>query len=148
MGIKIKEIDILDILTLEKASFLISKYSWGNNYPIKPIDEVSKAEYCIGAYNNNELIGFAAVSRFGSPDGKDNGKLWLGYAVVIPEFRRHSIFQKLYGARMNWAREKSEPLFACTDNPIIKKFLLSRGWNLLRKTRDESNAPCLVFKHK
>ena len=146
MGIEIKEIDISDRSTLEKASFLISEYSWGNNYPIKPIDEVSKAEYCVGAYNNNELIGFAAVSRFGSPDGKDNDKLWLGYAVVIPKFRQQGIFQKLYNTIIKLVKEKPIHILACTDNPVIEKFLLSRGWHLIRETRDESNAVCHVFE--
>ena len=148
MRIKIKEINIFDRLTLEKASLLISEHSWGNNYPIKPIDEISKAEYCVGAYYNNELIGFAAVSRFASPDGKDNGKLWLGYAVVVPKFRKQGIFQKLYNLRMKWAKEKSEPLFSCTDNPIIEKFLLSHKWYLIRETKDESGAVCNVFKYQ
>ncbi|MEK6840513.1 MAG: GNAT family N-acetyltransferase [Nanoarchaeota archaeon] len=148
MGIKIKEINISDRLTLKKASFLISEYSWGNNYPIKPIDELSKAEYCAGAYSNKKLVGFAAISRFASPDGKDNGKLWLGYSIVIPEFRRQGIFQKLYDFRMKWAKEKLEPLFTCTDNPIIERFLLSHEWHLIRETRDESGAVCNVFEHK
>src|SRR5579864_9260109 len=83
-GISIREISVPNKEVLEKAASLVTEHSWGNEYPISPISEIQTADYCVGAYSGDELVGFASVGRFFSPDGKDNGQLWLAHAVVLP----------------------------------------------------------------
>lgn len=144
---KIEIRTLRDESMLKIASSMISKYSWGVDYPIKPLDEISKAEFCAGAYASGSLLGFAGVSRRSSPDGMNNGELWFGYAVVLPEFRRQGIFQKLYDTCMTYMRSVPGRMLSCTDNLHIKQFLLTHGWHVIRQTHDESGAACLVFEY-
>lgn len=137
-----------DTQMLKTASALIPEYSWGPEYPIPPLDEIRKAEYCAGAYSADMLVGFAGVSRHASPDGQQNGELWLGYAVVVPEFREQGVYRMLYDACMEYVRGATGRILSCTDNPIIETFLLSHGWHVVRATHDESGAPCLVFEYE
>lgn len=146
-GVEITEIEISDEKTLEAAAALISEYSWGKDYPVNPIGEIKKSEYCAGACAGEKLIGFASVNRSASPDGKDNGELWLGHAVVAPEFRKQGIYQKLYAAQFEHAKKEAGRILSCTSNPIIEKFLLGRGWQEIRKTHDEGGEPCSVFEY-
>ena len=145
---EIREIDLSDSMMLDKVSFFISEHSWGHDYPVKPSEEHEKAEYCVGVYNNDELVGIGIINRFSSPDGKDNGELWLADAVVLPEFRGRGIYRKLYDTRMQYALQQPRRILSCTDNPIMEKFFLKNGWFLLRETLDEEGGRCLVFEYK
>ncbi|TSC83229.1 MAG: hypothetical protein G01um101419_139 [Parcubacteria group bacterium Gr01-1014_19] len=146
-SVEIVEVPTSDEGTLEAAALLITEYSWGKDYPITPLDELRKSEYCVGAYSGDKLVGFAAINRFASPDGIDSGELWLGYAVVIPEFRERGIYQKLYSHQMTYAEKESGRILSCTNNPIIAKFLLGKGWKEIRKTKDEGGEYCSVFEY-
>jgi len=132
---------------LQSAGALIKKFSWGENYPIAPISELQKAELCIGAWVGRIIVGFAAVSRHGSPDGLNVGDLWLGYAVVIPRYRRRRIFTRLYAECLKYVRKATGRVFCCTDNPIIIRFLMRHGWQFIRSSIDESGAKCVVFEY-
>jgi hypothetical protein len=85
--VEVKEITSSDEQFFTEAARLVSKYSWGENYPIRPIDEIRSAEYRVGALRGNRLIGFGSVGRTFSPDAVDNGELWIAHAVVDPTFR-------------------------------------------------------------
>ncbi|HEY5220584.1 MAG TPA: GNAT family N-acetyltransferase [Candidatus Paceibacterota bacterium] len=146
-NIDIKDVSLSDENTLRDAAELITKYSWGEDYPVDPLEEIQKSEYCAGAYAKDKLVGFATVNRFASPDGKDNGELWLGHAVVIPEFREQGIYQKLYTAQMEHTQRGSGRILSCTSNPIIENFLSGRGWQEIRKTKDEEGGECSVFEY-
>jgi GNAT superfamily N-acetyltransferase len=147
-GPKVELRTVPDLKMLTDASFLISKYSWGIEYPVPPLDEIRKAEYCVGAYSADTLVGFAGVSRYASPDGEDCGELWFGYAVVAPEHRGQGVYRMLYDACMKYMRGASGRILCCTDNPIIESFILSHGWHVIRSTHDESGAACLVFEYE
>jgi len=129
------------------ASRLISKYSWGMDYPISPLHEIRQAEYSTGAYIADTLVGFAGVSRHASPDGRDNGELWFGYAVVVPEWRGRGIFRMLYNTCMRYMEASSGRILCCTDNPMVESFILKHGWRMIRKAQDESGAACIVFEY-
>jgi GNAT superfamily N-acetyltransferase len=140
--------EIRDKLMLSTAGFLVSEYSWGHEYPVNPLDEIRKAEFCVGAYaGNDHLVGFAGVSRFASPDGWENGELWFAYAVVVPEFRQQGIFRRLYEACMSYATAQRGRILSCTDNPIVSSFLLTHGWHLCRTAVDESGIDTEVFEY-
>jgi GNAT superfamily N-acetyltransferase len=133
---------------LRAASLLVSEHSWGPDYPIHPIDEIQKAEFCVGAYAADKLVGFAAVAHNASPDGLDMDGLWLGYAVVVPEFRQQGIFRKLYETCMAYITTVPGRVLACTDNLTVELFLLDNGWRFVRKTNDESGADSIVFEYE
>lgn len=130
---------------LNTAASLVSKYSWGSEYPLNPIDEIKNAEYCIGAFNENRLVGFASVGYGFSPDKKDDEKLWLAHAVVEPAFRKQGVFKKLYEMQINYSTSKKDAILTCTDNPIVEIFLQNHGWKKVRDTQDESGSRTTVF---
>lgn len=124
---------------------LVLKYSWGEEYPVDPWNEIKVAEYLIGVFDNEKLVGFGSVTKVASPDGVDNGKCWLADAVVVPEYRYRGIYKKLYESRMEFMKDEQE-IYTCTDNPIIEKFLTGQGWQKYRETTCESGEECIVFK--
>ena len=142
--IEIKE--VADETTLSMACFLVSEYSWGYDYPVDPVKEIRKAEYRIGAFADEKLVGFSAVSRHASPDHQDNGELWFSYAVVAPEFRGRGIFTSLYDSCLAYAKTVPGRFLSCTDNPIVERFLLAQGWHVSRSTLDESDRSSTVFE--
>ncbi len=146
-SIRIASIAGSSTLNLSAASQLVAKYSWGEDYPVVPFEEINHADFCVGAWKRKTLVGFAAVTRNGSPDGNGNGELWLGYAVVVPELRRRGIFRRLYAACVTRLQTFPGRVFSCTDNPIIAAFLLRHGWQFERETHDESGESCLVFEY-
>ncbi len=145
---KLKEIKLSETELLNEAAELVSKYSWGYEYPVKPIDEILSSGYRIGAFITNQFVGFGTVGRAFSPDNLDNGELWIAHAVVIPEFRQQGIFRKIYKAQLAYARSQSGCILSCTDNPIVVKFFLENGWRELRKTIDESSKASTVFEYR
>lgn len=145
--VEIKEISKLESDILNKASELISKYSWGYDYPKKPIEEIEKAEYLIGAFCGDNLVGFASVGRGFSPDEENNESLWFSHAIVIPEFRNRGIFKKLYEKQIIYAKKQKGKIFSCTDNPIVKSFFLKNGWKEYRKTKDEASGDTTIYMY-
>lgn len=146
LGIKIKEISRSNETILVQAAELITKYSWGEGYPVKPIDELRKAEYRIGVFEDNQLIAFGSVGRSLSPDGIDNEALWIAHAVVVPEYRGQGIFKKIYDMQMAYAKSQQGRILSCTDNPIVEKFFLANGWKKIRESKDEAGEPSVVFE--
>lgn len=144
--INIREVKVSNEQTLQVAADLISEYSWGRDYPVAPIEELRQLEFGAGAFEGDNLVGFAGVSKVGSPDGVDNGQLWFGYTVVKPEFRQRGIYGQLYNSCMGYMRGKPSRKLACTDNPIMEKFLLEHGWREIRKTFDEAGDKIIVFE--
>ncbi len=144
---KIKVIPLSDEKTLRKIAALVTEYSWLPDYPVDPLDELKKAEYIIGAYADDRLAGFGTVNRYSSPDGRDNGEIWFGDAVVMPEFRNRGIYRNLYENRMDYVKDKPGKILSCTDSPLMEKFFLRHGWREIRKTRDEGNYICSVFEY-
>ncbi len=150
---KKEDIEVVDIENmnekfLDEASELISKYSWGYDYPKKPIEEIKTAEYVVSAFDKDKIIAFATVNKNSSPDGIDNGNLWLAHAVVVPEFRKRGLFTKLYDKQISYAKTQDGKIFACTDNPIVRDFFLKNGWVEYRKTKDEAGETATVFEYK
>lgn len=125
---------------------IVRNHSWGEEYPIDPIDELKKSEYILGCFNNKKLVGFGTINRFSSPDGLGNGLPWLSMTVVLPEFRNNGIYRELYEKRLEYLKNLGEKnVFVCTDNMIVENFLLKRNWNVERETKDESGGVCKVF---
>lgn len=132
---------------LVKASLLVREHSWGFDYPVDPYEELKNADFVVGCFDEEKIIGLASVSKFVSPDKIDNGFPWLASAVISPEYRNNGIYRELYIKRMEYLKNKKENLvLTCTDNPIIEKFLLNKGWRLRRTTKDESGGDCQVFE--
>ena len=146
--IEIREILSSDETILAKAAELITKYSWGPDYPIKPIDEIRRTEYSIGAFRNDQLVGFGSVGRDFSPDGIDNSELWIAHAVIIPEYRRIGIFNKIYEMQMSYAKSQQGRILSCTDNPIVEKFFLANDWKKIREAKDEAGGLSIVFEYE
>jgi GNAT superfamily N-acetyltransferase len=144
----IREIGAPSKEVMKAAASLVAEYSWGNDYPVSPLAEIQAADFCVGAYYGDALVGFASVGRIFSPDGKDNGELWLAHAVVAPPFREQGIFQALYEKQLAYAQSSSGRILACTSNPIMEKFFLGHGWSELRKTSDETGEPCIIFEYQ
>lgn len=140
--------EISDEPLLNRAASLVSEYSWGLDYPLNPLDEIQEAEYKVGAFVGDNLVGFATVGRSFSPDGIDNGELWLAHVVVLPEFRSQGIFSKLYQAQIKYAKNQFGRILSCTDNPIVEKFFLDNNWKEIRQTKDEAGEVTKVFEHK
>lgn len=147
-NIKFAEVIVSDEKILQAAAELLSEYSWGMDYPVSPISELHRAEYCTGAFAADELVGFAGMSRFASPDNVDNGELWFGFAVVKPEFRQQGIYSRLYDSCLIYMNKIPLRKLACTDNPIMEKFLQSHGWQQIRTTKDEAGDDCIVYEYK
>ncbi len=139
-----KEIDSTDPL-IERCAELVHKYSWGEDYLVRAITELRQNEYTIGAFNGPELIGMLCLNRVASPDNIDNGSLWLADGVVLPEYRKHKIFTFLYGKARDYFLRKNEKVFACTENPVMEKFLLDHDWTFYRETKDEEGGDCKVL---
>lgn len=131
----------------KECAQMVREYSWGNDYPIDPWDEIKQADYLVGCFDDKELIGCASITRIASPDGIDTNKPWLGHAIVLPEYRRQGILGKMYQHRIGYLQKMNESIiFTCTDNPIMENFLTNQGWMLDRITKDESGSACKVFK--
>jgi GNAT superfamily N-acetyltransferase len=145
--IRISPIPLSSSSALESAGLLVVKFSWGEDYPVTPISEIRAAEFCVGAWVGQMLVGFAAVSRNASPDGLNTGDLWLGYAVVVPKYRNRGIFRRLYRECLSYIKGQSGRIFCCTDNPIMIGFLIRHGWQFHRTTHDDSGAGCIVFEY-
>lgn len=131
---------------IEKCAYLVQKYSWGLDYPVKAISEFKRADFIVAALENKELVGCASINRVASPDQIDNGKLWFADAIVLPKYRRLGIFGKMYQKCLAYMKKRREPVFACTNNLIVVSFLLQNGWRYHRSTKDESGGLCLVFR--
>lgn len=132
---------------IKEASNLIQEHSWGLDYPVSALDELKESDFIIGCFDNERLIGLASVNNSASPDKIDNGLPWLAMAVVLPEYRGMGIYKDLYEKRIEYLKNRKERIIlSCTDNKIVKKFLLDRGWTLRRITKDESGGECEVFE--
>ena len=142
--IEIKQIKLKDSL-VRKCADIIQEHSWGLKYPIDAWSELKNAEYILAAFSGKKLIGGASITRVASPDGIDNGKLWFADAVVLPDYRGKGIYRLFYKKRFKYIQKYNEPVFSCTDNPFIEKFLLKNEWILYRTTMDEGGGMCKVF---
>ncbi len=142
-----REVLASDQKLLEEAANLVSEYSWGNDYPIQPLDEIRVAEYRAGALKQNHLIGFGTVGRSFSPDTLDNGELWIAHAVVDPEFRNQGVFKRIYDMQLSYAATQPGRILSCTDNPIVSDFFLKNGWKQIRETIDEAGDKSVVFEY-
>jgi len=141
-----REISTTEPIAKECAK-IIQEYSWGNNYPLDVWEELKESEYIIGCFDNKKIVGLGSVTRVASPDKIDNGLLWFAHTVVLPDYRKQGIYKTLYEKRLEYVKNKNEKfILTCTDNPIIKKFLLKNKWVLYRTTKDESGGVCRVFK--
>lgn len=129
-------------------SSLISKYSWGEDYPINPIDEIANSEYIIGVFDNKTLIGGAYIHKSAAPDKIVNEGLWLCGLVVHPKYRNKGIAKTIFDMQMAYTKDKRKPAFSCTDNQIIINFFESKSWNKIRTTKDESGCKCVVYSNK
>ena len=145
-SIILKEISLDDKPALTACAQLIRTHSWGADYPLDPLEELVKGECQLGAYAGNVLAGFAALNRWASPDGADNGALWLADVVVAPAFRRTKIFSTLLEKIMAQMRARPGPYFTCTDNPAVERYLRRQGWFLHRDTLDEAGGACRVYR--
>ncbi len=131
----------------KECAQMIQEYSWGLDYPVDAWSELKKADYIIGCFEKDKLVGFGSITRVASPDNIDNGLPWLADAVVLPEYRKQGIYKTLYEKRIEFLKNQKEKIvLTCTDNAIIEEFLLRNGWILRRITKDESGGECKVFQ--
>lgn len=145
--VEIRRLQSNEVALLHIAARLVQKHSWGPDYPLEPMTEMSQSELHIGAFVSDELVGYSGVNRSASPDLVDNGELWFVHAVVHPLHRRSKIWQTMYQERLNYAREMPGRILCCTDNPHVESFLLSQGWHENRKTVDVTDgSPITVFE--
>ena len=144
--IEFREISRNDEPTTKEIARLITKYSWFEGYPIDPYDEVKEAEYIIGAYAGERLVGFAMTTRHASPDQEGNGELWFADTVVLPEFRRRGILKEVYQRAMAYLLTQPGRIFSCTEGALMHDFFLARGWKKIRDTKDESGGACGVYE--
>lgn len=136
----------LDNSTINIASYMISKYSRWENYPISPKEELEKCEYSIGAFDENKLVGLWAVSRYASPDEKDQWELRLWYLVIDPKYRNLWIWKEIYKKQFVYCLKNTWRILSCTDNPIMKN-IFKKDWRiLLRETIDESWDSTTVYE--
>lgn len=149
--INIRTVEPTDLVTLGVWAYFLSKHSWGWDYPIQPISEIRKADFIVGAFNGNEPVGFACVNRLASPDGIDNGQMWLSAWVVVPEWRKRGIGRTLFDKCLRYMESpaREERMLLSTENTEIMDFFLTKGWTLLRdNTLNESGAPTAIFELK
>jgi GNAT superfamily N-acetyltransferase len=142
-----REVGPTDEALLIDAASLVSRYSWGEDYPVRPIDEIRSAEYRIGVFESDRLVGFGSVGRALSPDALDNEALWLAHVVVAPEFRNRGIFKTIYKHQLSYATSQAGRVLSCTDNPIVAEFYLKNGWKKIRETVDEAGGRSVVLEY-
>lgn len=131
----------------KEAAQMIQEYSWGLNYPVDAWTELKESKIIIGCFDNEKLVGLGSVTYVASPDKIDNDLPWLADAVVLPEYRKKGIYTYIYNQRMKYLKNHGERIaLTCTDNPLIEKFLINKGWLLRRATKDESGSECKVFE--
>ncbi|MES2226082.1 MAG: GNAT family N-acetyltransferase [Patescibacteria group bacterium] len=133
---------------LQEAASLVSRYSWGEDYPLPPLEEIERADHRVGVFVDGKLIAFASIGHGFSPDGIDDDALWLAHVVVAPPYRERGIFQKLYDKLMTYAQAKDERILSCTDNSIMEDFFLTHGWKKIRETLAQAGDPCDVFEYQ
>lgn len=138
-----KEISLIEPVT-QKCAQMIHQFSWGFDYPVDALSELMQAKYIYGCFDGEKLVGCASVTHVASPDGIDNEKPWFADWVVLPEYRRQGIGTLLYKGCMEYLKNE-EIVFSCTDNPLVEKFFLKKGWAFNRITKDESGGTCKVF---
>ncbi len=143
----VREISLADEDALLAAGNLVSVYSWGEGYPVRPIDEIRLADFRIGVFVGDHLVGFGSVGRDFSPDLLDNDAFWLAHVVVVPEFRNRGIFKKIYELQLSYATSQAGRIFSCTDNPIVTEFFLKNEWKKKRETVDEAGGRSTVFEY-
>ena len=131
---------------ISEASNLIVEYSWGQDYPIEPIDDLTTSIQVFGALVDGKLIGTAYVHKSASPDGLDNNNLWLGGLVVHPNYRRKGIAKTLLRKQTRFAENKRGRVLTCSDNEKVCNLLESLNWKLLRITYDEGGNLCRVYE--
>ncbi len=144
--IEFREISTGDEATCTEIAGLITKYSWFAGYPVDPYNEVKEAEYIIGAYAGERLVGFATVTRNASPDQEGNGELWFADTVVLLEFRRRGVLKEVYQRAMTYLLAQPGRIFSCTETAVMSDFLIARGWKKVRDTKDESGGECEVYE--
>lgn len=129
----------LNLVQLQGAANLLHKYSWGRNDSSPPIAEILQSELHVAAVVGADIIGYAGVYRFVSPDGVDESELWFVHAVVRPDYRRRGIWTNLYQMRLGYVRHFQNRVLCCTNNPSVKRSLLSKGWADVSQAVDKNN---------
>ena len=111
---------------------------WGEHV----LEEIQEAECRICAYlpERELLIGFASITPYGSPDGCDEGQMWLDHLFVEPEHRRIGVQEILYdNGQLPYIRNmSSRRALRVPLSPSVVKFSTGRGW---RKERDLPGTP-------
>ena len=144
---ELREIPVANRQEVEFVANLISKHSWGEEYPVHPLSELKAAERIYAAYAGADIVSCVAITRNGSPDGEGNGDLWFGYAVTLDEYRKQGIFTKLYTQATKYAASQPGRLFACTSSEVMDVFFPAHGWQKIRDTKDEQNNDCRVYEY-
>lgn len=106
---------------------------WGEH----ALEEIIEAELRICAcLPDCELpIGFASITPYGSPDGRDEGQMWLDHLFVEPEHRRIGVQEILYDkGQIPYIRNAPRRrVLRVPLSPSVVSFSTKRGW---RKERD------------
>ena len=149
LPVAVRSVNPTDLVTVGVWAYFLSKYSWGWSYPVEPISEVRKADYIVGAYVGHEPAGFACVNRLASPDGKDNGQMWLSGWVVAPEFRNRGLGGRLLDECLKYMKstDRTERMLLSTENTQIFDVFTRRGWKIIRNdTLNEAGDPTTIFE--
>jgi GNAT superfamily N-acetyltransferase len=142
-------IEPTDLVTLGVWAYFLSKYSWGWDHPVRPISEIVKADYVVGAFAGNQPVGFACVNRLASPDHQDNGEMWFAGWVVVPEFRNRGIGSQLYDECLKYWKspERNGKFLLSTRNKQLVNAFQRKGWRILRDNAlNEKGEPTTIFE--
>ena len=148
-GITFREIPNWDRETLGIWAWYLSEYSWGWDYPLRPITEIPRAFYTMAAFaeNGEKFVGAASLNLYASPDEQDNGEPWWAGVVVHPDYRMRGIASKFHETCLEHARGKFPRLLASTEKSYMYDFLQNRGWRMLRNnTLNEGGEPTIVYE--
>jgi len=150
IGIDFRPIATWDRETYGVWAWLLSEYSWGWTYPLRPIVEINRAHFTIGAFalNGEKFVGAASLNLYASPDGQNEGEPWFAGLVVHPDYWFRGIGHELH----EWCRERAyieqfQRILASTEKPYMHGFLRNRGWRMLRNdTMNEGGEPTTVYE--
>ena len=155
-GISIRPIDITDRVLIAYWAAMLSEYSWGWDYPVKPWDEIIKAEYIAGAFaqdvlGSEHLVGAACINRNANNDGKGNRDMWFSGWVVLPRFRRKGVGRALHDQCVAYGVKQKGPIRASSETEYMDLFFASgSGWVITETrttARNEDGKPMMLYEH-
>ena len=150
-GISYRWIDVNETVSIGIWHYYLHEHSWGWRYTkvVRAVDEIRKAYFAVGAFaeEGSKLVGAACINPQASPDGIDNGQLWLADFVVAPEYRTSVIAYALYKMCMSYALSRPERIFMSMENQDVRRIMPILGWKVLRESTNEIGDPTTIIEY-